>query len=265
MFQSLNPKISRWEEVKSYIGEALRDQHMFEKRTTPWELNQGGNNNCYNLLQEFRINPKDIDRLYYIYNSYGDISVKEENQEEENEEVEEEVEEEEEKKEDEEEKNENDNDDHHDYDRNPPIDEGIFEMLARVWYEDRPLYVELKASCNFSGCYCGDGIVFVSRDPNIFMKLVLDSNRHPVDEIYQSLAQDGIFFQREEMTRDQSEKFLERNPPSLDYFCHGVVYQHLDRLETECETTLPKHVREGLRDFVQLQEARAEREKPVEL
>ena len=70
-----------------------------------------------------------------------------------------------------------------------------FEMIARMEYEGRPLYVELNANCDYSGFDCqGDGFIIVGRDANLFMKdaLAIERENLKKDLIYKSLQNDSI-------------------------------------------------------------------------
>jgi len=61
-FRSLDNTVHNAEDIEELIGEALLYQHMFEKRTSPWEMH----NWDYEELQDFTLKLKRVDRLYYI-------------------------------------------------------------------------------------------------------------------------------------------------------------------------------------------------------
>ena len=65
-FKSINPNICNANDMFEYIGEALDSQHLFEIRTTPWEMDD-------KELQKFSIVEKYIDRIYHICVHDGDI------------------------------------------------------------------------------------------------------------------------------------------------------------------------------------------------
>jgi len=69
-FRSVISTIRNADDIEEAIGEALLYQHMFEKRTSPWEMQTWD----YEDLQNFTIKLKRIDRLYYIYNFDDDVS-----------------------------------------------------------------------------------------------------------------------------------------------------------------------------------------------
>ena len=64
-FKSVYPEISCPNDIDELIGTSFQFQHMFDKRTTPWEISHWDNDE----LMKFEIDPDKIDRLYYIYYS----------------------------------------------------------------------------------------------------------------------------------------------------------------------------------------------------
>ena len=64
-FKSLNPSVTNIEKISKRIGEALRYQSEFEKKTSPSETKNEWKNK--ELRQSFKINLAEIDRLYYIH------------------------------------------------------------------------------------------------------------------------------------------------------------------------------------------------------
>ena len=145
-FKSVISSVVNAEDMEDYLFEALFYQSIFERRTTPWEMQYWD----YEDLQAFEIDLEQVDRLYHIkfFEFYGDRQ---------------------------------------------------FEMIGRMQYKGEPIYVELNAAIEpltrFN--YQGGGNIFISRDANLFMKLVLRSNNEK-DLIYKSLADDGIEVEEEE-------------------------------------------------------------------
>ena len=203
-FRSLDPTVKDAETMDDYLGEALFYQHMFDKRTTPWEVQQWD----YEALQKFEVNLEKVDRLYYIH-----------------------------------------------YERKDGKD---FQMIARMEYEDRSFYVELNAGCDYTGFECqGRGVIFISTDANMFMKLVLteqeDFNK---DAIYESLREDSIYVEEEDDTRfDKFSRMKWKNTPMLKYLCHEVIYQNRDTLR-EYSSLLPNILTESVDDFIRTRKAR---------
>ncbi|CAL4105611.1 unnamed protein product [Meganyctiphanes norvegica] len=61
-FRSIVSTVHNAQDIEELIGEALIYQHMFEKRTSPWEMQTWD----YEELQDFKLKLKRVDRLYYI-------------------------------------------------------------------------------------------------------------------------------------------------------------------------------------------------------
>ena len=131
-----------------------------------------------------------------------------------------------------------------------------FEMIARMEYEEAPLYVELSAGCDYTGFDCqGGGQIFVSRDANLFMKLVLaeekDLNKNL---IYKSLREDRIYVEEETDDYDKYTKMFYRNAPMLKYLCHQAIYEYKDSIYYK--SLLPKILAESIDDFIKTKEAK---------
>lgn len=134
-------------------------------------------------------------------------------------------------------------------------------LLARMEYGSRPLYVEMIGACKFTpgdDCDCS-GLMFVSRDPNIFMMTVMNRStsfyprRHIIND---SLKLDEIYV---------AEVLLDRkywiDPPPLGQLCYNAIYNSRcmfpdDWLATHLPT-LPCHdLRKWITDTVKVSEAR---------
>ena len=71
-----------------------------------------------------------------------------------------------------------------------------YELIARMNYKDKPLYVYLKAECEYTRFDSeGVGYIYLSYDADTFMKTVLTDYRN-VDPIYDLLLTDGIYVER---------------------------------------------------------------------
>ena len=89
-----------------------------------------------------------------------------------------------------------------------PGDGEVWEVIFRITYKDKPLYIQMCANCDNSGFQCyGYGNFYMSRNPNIFFPCVLKS-RHNPDRIYQFLKEDGIQIEKYE-PNTLMYKFLE--------------------------------------------------------
>ena len=234
-FKTVNPKFSHAGSIYNYIEEALSNQHRFDKITTPWEKKQWDELE----LQNFKINVEDIDRLYYIYHFDDDQRTKR------------------------------------------------YKLVVRMKYsgggyrdsnihkqqqedEHNHLYVELFARYDiFNPCMMSQKqVIFVSRDPNLFMKLVL-KNKCQKPLIHQFLAEDGIIIDQQQTDYDagvDSTVFWKNgwdyirvfwnNPPSLKYFCHQKVCDNKTVLNDCYPKILPKMLSNSVKDFIIFQEAK---------
>ncbi|XP_066943580.1 uncharacterized protein [Macrobrachium rosenbergii] len=201
-FKTIHPAVTDADGMDTYVGGALTYQHMFERRTTPWEMDLWD----HDELQSFNINLEDVDRLYYIYFHDDGVNGQE------------------------------------------------YRLIARVEHKGLPLYVELMAGCDFTGFDCqGQGVIFVSRDANLFMKLCLTAECER-DLIYQSLTEDGI--QVEEQTEyDACRKMFWTTAPMLKYLCHQAAYEHRAKLWPQF-SSLPKILANSVDEFIKFQEAK---------
>jgi len=130
--------------------------------------------------------------------------------------------------------------------------EEAFQIVARMDYKGRKVYFELLAICTFWGfMIAGGGLIFVSEDPNLFMKLIM-TNKHPSDLIYQSLREDGI--RVEEPTEYDVCCRLQRSPPTLKLLCHLEMYNYKNLFEASF-SELPKTLGESVKSFMQMMEA----------
>ena len=104
-----------------------------------------------------------------------------------------------------------------------------FQLIVRMDYKGTHLYVELAASCDYTGFDCvGGGYIFVSRDADLFMKLVLEP-QCAKNLIYKSLAEDGIHAEaEEEESYSTYARLFIKNPPSLKYlYYEALIYLKL--------------------------------------
>ena len=127
-----------------------------------------------------------------------------------------------------------------------------FQMVARMDYKGRKVYFELIALCPFYGfCLGGGGLIFVSGDANLFMRLIM-TNKHPSNLIYKSLREDGI--RVEEPTEYDVCCRLQRSPPTLKLLCHLEMYNYKNLFEASF-SELPKTLGESVKSFMQMMEA----------
>lgn len=144
----------------------------------------------------------------------------------------------------------------------------IYNLIVRVDYNGEFLYVELSASCDFTGFDCqGGGQIFISKDANLFMMLTLPDKDCEKDLIYNFLAEDGIqvemrYEQDKVYTYTSFPMFRENLPmlkflchvPMLKYLCHEAVYFNKDILQGYA-SVMPKNLTDSLDDFIRTREA----------
>ena len=201
-FKSVDPAVIDTTTIEDYLWEPLDFQYMFDRRTTPWEIQQWD----HDELQSFKIDVGKIDRLYHIHTT--DI-------------------------------NESDRE---------------YELIARLQYKGQPLYVELNASCDFTGFDCqGGGAIFVSRNASLFMRLVLTSGNKK-DLIYESLAEDGIEVE-EQSEFDACQRIFRKNVPMLKYLCHEAFYKNEEELQPYV-SLLPTILSNSVDEFIQFHKAK---------
>lgn len=66
-FRSIDASITTADDMADHVGHALSYQYMFDRRTSPWEMENFEDDD----LQTFQVNLEEVDRLYYI-NHYDD-------------------------------------------------------------------------------------------------------------------------------------------------------------------------------------------------
>lgn len=195
-FKSIDPSVRDAQDMDDYIAEALWYQSNFDRRTTPWEMNEWD----YDQLQSFNIDLTEVDRLYHIYFYEEAYSGRD------------------------------------------------YRFIARVNYNNQLLYVELTAGCD----YCqGRGFIFVSKDPNLFMQLVLTSE-HNKDLVYQSLMEDGIEIERQ--YDDAAACGRIKTIPMLKYLCHESAFDNRVKLQPYF-STLPSILRNSIDEFIRFRDA----------
>ena len=130
-----------------------------------------------------------------------------------------------------------------------------FTLVARMEQGTKHIYVEMTASCDYTGFECqGGGVIFVSTNANLFMKIVLMNEYDNNDLIIQSLKNDGIEVQ-EHTEFDLYSRMFWTQVPMLKYLCHLAIYDNKYRLQTHLPM-LPKLLQDSLEDFIKFQDAK---------
>lgn len=202
-FKSIIPSVTSAEDMSEFIGLALSYQYMFDRRTSPWEMEHFEDNE----LEKFEIDLEKVDRLYYIY-AYDDEAFGTK-----------------------------------------------YEILARLDCQGKSAYVNLVASCDFTGFECqGGGYIYISFNANVFTKIMLNDH-HKRDLIYNSLANDGVNVEGQS-EHDRLPACMWQSAPMLKYLCHLAIYEHKDRLRHVYTEALPEVLINSIDEFLKLQETK---------
>ena len=132
-----------------------------------------------------------------------------------------------------------------------------YYLLARIDRGDGGplLYVELTAGCDAEGFSSrGDGAIYISSHPSIFMKLTLrrpESNKHL---IYQSLRDDGLYVEEPTELDIFFEIYGKINVvPTLQYLCH----ENINILQNFFSSvSIPIHFKNAMDEFIQYHKAK---------
>ena len=132
-------------------------------------------------------------------------------------------------------------------------------MVFRMDYNGTPLYAQLIAKVRPMGILFRHwkGLIFVSRDANLFMKLVLSLWDFDKAPIYQSLAEDGIYAEEieenDEILFSTYDRMTRKTLPTLQYLCCETVY--LNEILRAHSVMLPIILQNTLDDFIKTNEA----------
>ena len=129
-----------------------------------------------------------------------------------------------------------------------------YDIIFRMDYKGHHLYVHLSTHITEVPRYDCPGGIYVSRDPNLFMKVIV-LDMYNKNLIYQSLLAEGIHV--EEPTEHFSVKRISwRNTPSLMFLCCQTVYDHKKFLEKCYPRVLPEMISECVTDFIRTKDAK---------
>lgn len=130
-----------------------------------------------------------------------------------------------------------------------------YTLLARMRYGPRKAYFILNAGCDFTGFSCqGGGEIYVTFDPQIFLKSIVTSEHRPHD-IWTSMVEDGLAVDEPTPFELLPER-LWSSAPMLKYLCHQAVYNHQDTLAPEAAKTLPKILADSVDEFIRTRTTR---------
>lgn len=125
-----------------------------------------------------------------------------------------------------------------------------FQLLARMDYKGRSVFVELLASCDSTGFDCqGGGEIYVSSDAQVYLTSIVGNN-YDHQAIWGSMVDDGL--QVEEPTEFDMQKHWERkNVPMLKLLCHETVYDEQEKLQ-HYDDVLPHPLSNSIKEFVKV-------------
>lgn len=132
-------------------------------------------------------------------------------------------------------------------------DDDIFELVARVEYKDRYLFLELSGNCYFTGFECrGGGQIYVSYSGNLFTRIITAKVQRE-ELFYQSLTQDGYQVEgRSQYDRCPASRW--HTPPSLTVLGHLAITSNKDLLSHYAKV-LPTVLTQSVNEFLIIQEA----------
>ncbi|CAL4088240.1 unnamed protein product [Meganyctiphanes norvegica] len=141
------------------------------------------------------------------------------------------------------------------------VNSRTYEILVRMDYRGEHIFVRLSAGCDFTGFDCqGDGEIYITRNPNIFLKSIVDRHHNP-SLIYQNLLEDG--YRVEEPSEfDLTPRHLWNSVPMLKFLTHQAIHEHRDHLR-HYPQVLPTVLTDSVTEFIQVQETRSHHDELV--
>lgn len=129
-----------------------------------------------------------------------------------------------------------------------------YELLARLDYHGRSIYVKLCAGCDYTGFDCqGGGEIYLSFDAQVFLKSIVNNDQNPRG-IWESMVEDGLMVE-EPSDFDFQQVRTWNNVPMLKFLCHMTVYNQHDRLR-HYDEVLPNPVAASIEEFVRVRQTR---------
>ena len=135
------------------------------------------------------------------------------------------------------------------------VDGRDYTLLGRMRYGSRMSYFALEAGCDFTGFDCqGGGYIYVTFDPQIFLKSVVTSCQNP-HKIWRFMVEDGLKVD-EPTPFDLVPVRLWKSVPMLKCLCHQTVYNHQETLAHEAARNLPKTLADSIEEFIKTRTTR---------
>lgn len=129
----------------------------------------------------------------------------------------------------------------------------FFELVARVEYKERCLFVELNCRCYFEALECqGGGQIYVSYSASLFAKVITTRMQNKV-LFYESLAQDGYLVEGQvEHERWPSSQW--HTPPTLKTLSYLAISSNRAAL-SHFPKVLPPGITYSVEEFMNTQDA----------
>ena len=127
-----------------------------------------------------------------------------------------------------------------------------WELYCRLDYKGAKFFVEMYASCDYTGFDCqGGGNITITRLPDFFLENIVSQDQDS-DKIYRSLLDDGYDVQEPDPLHKMHPTFW-NNTPMLKYLCHITIYKNKDVLG-HFKDELPKILANSVDDFIKVKE-----------
>lgn len=134
------------------------------------------------------------------------------------------------------------------------VNSKTYEILIRMNYNNEKIFVRLSAGCDFTGFDCqGGGEIYITRNPNIFLKSIVDQYHNPL-LIYKHLLEDGYSVE-EPSEFDLTPRHQWNSVPMLKFLTHQTVYDNRSNLG-HYPQVLPSMLSNSVTEFIQVQETR---------
>ena len=132
-----------------------------------------------------------------------------------------------------------------------------YKLLGRMRYGFRMSYFALEASCDSTrfGLNCqGKGYIYVTFDPQIFLKSIVKPDQDP-HKIWTLMQEDGLKVY-EPTQFDLLPEGEWTSAPMLEYLCHLSIYKHTSILADEAAKALPPLLAGSVEEFIRTRDTR---------
>ena len=135
------------------------------------------------------------------------------------------------------------------------VHNSCYTLLGRMRYGPRITYFTLEGNFKFTrSSRQGDGYIYVTFDPQIFLKSVVKPDQNP-HKIWALMLEDELKV-HEPSPFDLLPVSLWKTVPMLEYLCHQTICNHKDVLADEAAGTLPKLLADSVEEFIRTRSTR---------